>query len=135
MGLILLAGMLALGRPFTEASAAAASLIAIAAAISGGVAALAARWLGRRVWTARFAALLLILMVGTAGLTAFFLTIHMVWRAGHLTEVPLHVIGWILATLGAASLYYVLAITGHFLLPLGLPLIVVVALVLAGRRR
>ena len=135
MGLNIGASLLVLGRPVRGQSAAAALSIAFAAAVSAAVAAFGQRLLRSRSWSARYAASLLILIAGTGALSALFLALEMAWRLGHLTGLPSHIVGLILATLGATALYYLLATAGFLIVPVGLRLIFFTAALLAGSKR
>ena len=99
-------------------------------------AALVAGWLfARRPWSARFAAVTLCLSVGTTGLAALFLMLQLVLPHHRLSEIPIGISIIILAISGAGEAYNVFSIAAPLILPVGLPAIVLFALLIAGRPR
>jgi hypothetical protein len=135
MGLSLAVSLRVLGRPTTGSSLAGAANIGFAAMLSAWVAVIAASFLVKRPWSARYAASLLILIAGTGALTTVQLVFEMAWQFGHLTNLPPGIAGLILANLGAAALYYFLTIPGILILPLAMPLIFATAAFIARRWR
>jgi hypothetical protein len=129
-----LAGWLALGRALSVQSVTAAAFIGLASVLSCGAAAIIAPRVGRRAWSARFAAALIVLICGTAAGSAVFLALATALAQHPLSELPLRIVLLVLAILSAASLYGFLSIAAWLILPLGLPLIVVAALVIARQR-
>ena len=88
------------------------------------------RLMRRSMASARFSAALLVLLLATAGIFCS-VTTALVLRE-HLGEgLPLHILLLIFFYAGGASLYTWLAVGGWLLLPLGLPLILGYAVVLA----
>ncbi|MFN4011928.1 MAG: hypothetical protein ACK4K8_18410 [Pannonibacter sp.] len=89
----------------------------------------------RTAATARFAAIFLLLGLGTAGATAFyyFLQFRLYYAAFHQTPLSRD---WVLETLmTGANAGYLFAIDGtRILLPAGLPLLVCAALIFVRRR-
>jgi hypothetical protein len=124
-----------LGRDFTARTFTATLYIAVAAAIASATAALAARLLRRSPWSARIAAVLILLISGTAALASLFLAVETAWATHPMSELPMGIALLILAIIGAGALYGFLAIAGPLILPLGLPLVAVSAWLIARRPR
>jgi hypothetical protein len=107
--------------------------------LAGTLAALAALVAGfllrTRAASARFAAALVLLLLGTAGFAGVFLTLQLVLTFHRLNEVPLKIALLILGISGAGALYNVLAIAAPLILPLGLPAVVLFAILIARRPR
>ena len=135
MALSFAAGWLVLARTVTAHTATALLAIGVAGALAAGAALVAARMLRRRPWSARFAAAFLVLTVGTCGLASFFIAARIAWLSHPLPDLPLHIVLVILAITGIGALYGFLAIAGFLILPLGLPLIVLFATILARTPR
>jgi hypothetical protein len=127
-------GWLALERPLTPSTAKAACFIAMAAALAAGGALPAVAWLRRRPWSARFAAAFAILTVGTVAGASLLIAVERIFVSHPLGEAPLEIVLLVLAIVGAGSLYAFLSIAAYLMLPLGLPIIVATALLVAGRR-
>jgi hypothetical protein len=135
IALIYLAGWVALDRVVTARAAAAAVVIGGAAALAAALALFAAFLLRRGPWTARFAASLIVLLAGTGGFATVTAGAYLAWVQHALLEIPVQIALLILALQIAAALYGFLALAAPLILPLGLPLAVLVALVAAGRPR
>ena len=133
MSVAFASGWLALGRDFTPRTLAATLYIAVAAAIASATAALAARLLARRPWSARLAAALVVLIVGTALLASLFLAVETAWATHPMGELPIRVSFLVVLIIGAGALYGFLAIAAPLMLPLGLPLVALSALLIARR--
>jgi hypothetical protein len=131
LALCYLAGWLALERALTARVGTAMIYIGVAAMLSAAAALLASRLLAGRPWSARFAAALLALVVGTTGLASLFMTVELAWTTHPLPDLPLHVVFLIIAFIGIGALYGFLAIAGHLILPLGLPIVALFALLIA----
>lgn len=100
------------------------------------VAALAAAWLLRkRPWSARFAAALLALLAGTPVVTTLLIAVTSLLSHHRVTEIPIRFTLLILATASALALYNILTIAARLMLPVGLPLTVLLALLIARRPR
>jgi hypothetical protein len=125
---------LGLGRAGTTEMALASLVIAIASAVSCGLALLAGRLLRRRPWSARFAAALILLITGTAALTSASIGAHLAWTTHPLPELSPKLVLVILAASSVAALYGFLSIPAFLILPLGLPLILATAAWIAQRR-
>lgn len=128
-------GWLACGRAFTPRVATAVAHLGLAATLSAGAALLAARVLASHPWSARIAAVLLCLLAGTGGLASLFMTLQSVIVFHDLGEVPLAMALYVLGISGASALYNVLSIAAPLILPLGLPLTVVFAVLIAANPR
>jgi hypothetical protein len=135
LGASFLIGWVSLGRAVTDRTLAACAYLAVAGAIAAGVAMIAAHLLRRRPWSARFAAALVVLTAGTVGLAASFIGAQLAWGFHDLTELPVHIVLLILAIQAASALYGFLAIAGHIILPLGVPLTAAFALFIARPTR
>jgi CBS domain containing-hemolysin-like protein len=122
---------MSLGRAATPRLAAAVLLFGICGAAAALATSALMRRMARSPFTARYAAALVALLLGTAGLMCSVMTVG---AAGeHLFEgLPPKTIGLIFAYTVAASLYNFLAVAGWLLLPLGLPVIVIFAGLLAA---
>ncbi len=107
----------------------------LAAALSAGVTIFANRLLARRPWSARFAAALFLLLLGTAGLSTFFMTLEDTLTSHQRYRFTILFKLWIFAVSGVGELYNVLAIAARLLLPLGLPLTVLFAILIARKPR
>lgn len=135
MALCFAAGWLFLGRAFTGRTLTACFYVAVASTLAAAAALVAARILARRHWSARFAAAVILLVVGVGGLTPIFMAMQMAWAFHDLSELPLHIFVLVLALMGAAALYNFLAIAGLLILPLGLPAIALFAVLIARTTR
>lgn len=122
---------LSLGRAVTPRLAVAVLLFGFCAAAAALAASALVRWMPRSPYSARFAAAVVTLLLGTAGLMCAVMTVET--ASEHLFEgLSAKTLGLILAYTGAASLYNFLAVAGWVLLPLGLPVIVAFAGLLAA---
>jgi hypothetical protein len=135
LGASFLAGWLLLDRAITGRTLTAFLCIAVAGAISAALAVIAAHMLRRRPWSARFAAVLIVLTAGTVGLAATFIAAPMAWGFHDLTALPIRVVLLVLAIQTVSALYGFLAIAGLLMLPLALPLTAAFALFIARPSR
>ena len=126
---------LALGRAFSPRVLTATLYFALAGALASAVALLAARLFARRPWSARIAAVVICLAGGTAGFVALFLTLQIVLSHHRLSEIPIRILLIILAISGASETYNVLSIAAPLILPLGVPAILLFALLISGKPR
>ena len=133
MALAFTMAWIALGRVVTPRALAAGLTIAVASGASAAVALLAARLLARRGWSARFAAASLMLISGTAVLTAGLIGAHTAWTTHPLLELSPKLVLIIVALSSVGSLYSFLAIAGFLILPLGVPLIFLAAALVANQ--
>ncbi len=128
-------GWLALDRAFTPRTMTAAAYFALAGTLSAGAALVAMRLLARRPWSARMAAALVCLVAGTAGLASVFMMLELVLTFHDLSEVPIPIAIVILGYTSAGALHSVLAIAAPLILPLGLPMIALFAILIAKNPR
>lgn len=128
-------GWLALDRAFTPHTMTAAAYFALAGTLSAGAALVAMRLFARHPWSARMAAALVCLLAGTAGFASVFMMLEDVLTFHDLTEVPIPIVILILAISSAGALYNVLAIAAPLILPLGLPMIALFAILIAQNPR
>jgi hypothetical protein len=133
MGLAFGATWLILDRALTSRAVAACLTIVAASSVSAGIALLADGIIRRRAWTARFAVALLILITGTGALTSFFIGAETAWTTHALMELSpkLVIIVVLLTSLG--SLYSFLSVAGFLLLPIGIPVIIASAALIANK--
>jgi hypothetical protein len=127
-------GWLALDRAFTGRALTAFVYLVLAGTCAAGLALAAARILAQKPWSARFAAVLILLSAGTGAFATLLMAAQMAFSFHHLSEAPLHIILLILGILSAGALYGFLAVAGPLLIPLGLPLIALFALLIAPPR-
>jgi hypothetical protein len=120
---------------FTGRAAGATAYFFVSATLSGWVALLAMRLLGSRPWSARMAAALLLLLAGTAGFAALFMTIEVIVVYHDLSEVPPSVSLMVFGLSGAGTLYDVLTVGAPLILPVGLPIFALFAFLIARRSR
>lgn len=135
MAMSFIAGWLALDRAFTGRVLTAAIYIGVAGMLSAAAALATGFILRRKPWSARFAAALLLLTAGTGGLAALQAGVRTAWIQHALPELPIEIALLILAINIAAALYGFLAIAAPLILPLGLPLIVMSAFLIARASR
>jgi hypothetical protein len=113
----------------------AASYFAIAGTVSAGVGLIAAHLLSKRRGNARIAAVLICLVAGTAGFATLFFTLDIVLTHHRLSEIPIRISLIILGISGAGTMYTMLAVAAPIIVPLGLPMIVLFALLIARTPR
>jgi hypothetical protein len=135
MALCLVIVWLMFGRAWTPDSLVASLYLGAAGTISAGVALAAAALLLDRPMTARLSAAFVILVVGSVGLTSVFLMTKQVSAAHNITELPLGRAVLVVTISSAAALYNFLTVLGLVILPLGLPVIAVFALLIARKPR
>ena len=126
---------LLLDRAITGKVLLAMAFLALAAFIAALAAETVVALLGRRPSTARFAAAILILIVGTVGLMSALLMAQSVLASYDLAVVPAAMALQILMISGAAALYNFLTLAGLVILPFSLPIIVVFAWLIARAPR
>jgi hypothetical protein len=134
MAASLIIGWMALGRAVADRQAMAAVFVGIAGFISCIAAELAVRRLRRPGRAAQFAAAIVALTVGTISGASFLLGIERAWASHPLLELPPKIVFMILTIVGAGSLYTFMSIAAWLILPLGLPIIVLTAFLLARPR-
>jgi hypothetical protein len=128
-------GWIAFGRAFTPRTATAATYFGLAGMLSAGAALIAARLLCNRPWSVRMAAALICLLVGTTGFASLFTMLHVVFGFHDFSEIPIPIALIILGISGVGALYNVLAIAAPLIMPLGLPLIALFAVLIAKNPR
>jgi hypothetical protein len=131
LGASFLVGWLLLDRAITGRTLTAFLCIAAAGAVSAALAVIAAHLLRRRPWSARFAAVLIVLTAGTVGLAAMFMAAPMAWGFHHLTDLSIRIVLLVLAIQAASALYGFLTVAGPLMLPLWIPLTAAFALFIA----
>jgi hypothetical protein len=131
MALVYAASWIGLDRDFTARTLTATLYIGMASALAGAMALLAVRVLAQKPWSARFAASLILLIGATAAGASLFIGIEVAWATHPMRELPLRIVMTILLIIGASALYGFLALAGPLLLPLGLPLVAIVAWLMA----
>ena len=135
MALSYTVGWLAYGREFTARTATADAYFALAGALAAGAALIAARLFRNRPWSVRMAAALICLLVGTTGFASLFTMLHVVFGFHDFSEIPIPMALIILGISGAGALYNVLAIAAPLIMPLGLPMIALFAVLIAKNPR
>lgn len=135
LALVHVASWAAMERAITFWVFVAALFIGIAAALSAFVADWIAERIRCRPFGSRFAAAIVVLVSGTVGLASLFMAIEAVLFGAVLHGVPLRYLP--IATLFAyvSQVYTFLCIAGFLLMPLGFPLILAAATLIAGRAR
>ena len=124
-----------LERAFTPRVLTASLYFAIAGTLSAGAGLIAARLLAKRRGNARIAAVLICLVAGTAGFATLFFTLDIVLTHHRLSEIPIRISLIILGISGAGTMYNMLAVAAPIIVPLGLPMIVLFALLIARTPR
>jgi hypothetical protein len=119
----------------TDRALTATAFFAIAGTLSAGAALVAVRLLRRRPWSARMAAALFLLLTGSPGLAALFMSLLNLLTRHDILQVPIKISLLILGISGAGALYNILAIAAPMMLPLALPLVALFALAIARKPR
>ena len=124
-----------LDRSFTSRVLTATLYFALAGTLSAGAGLIGAQFLSKRRESARIAAVLVCLVAGTTGLAVLFFTLDVVLTRHSLSEFPIHVSLIILGISGAGTTYSMLSIAAPIILPLGLPVIALFAVLIARTPR
>jgi hypothetical protein len=135
MALAFVTAWLVLDRAVTSRAVGACLTIAVASGVSAAVALVANRILGRRAWTARYAAALSVLITGTGALTSFFIGAETAWTTHSLLELSPKLVVIVVLLTSVGSLYSFLSVAGFVLLPIGVPVIFASAALIAHRAR
>ncbi len=135
MALAFALGWVALERDVSTGTLTAMLFIAVAGGLSASAALVIVRRIASRPWSARLAAVLLLLILGTGGLASLAMAVQTAWVSHDLTAVPLHIAFLIVAFVGAGAAYGFLAIAALLMLPVGLPLLAAVSLAIARTPR
>ena len=108
---------------------------ALAGTLAAGAGLIGVRFLWKRPESVRIAAALICLIAGTAGFATLIFTFDIVFAHHRLSEIPIRMTLIILAISGAGTVYSMLAIAAPIILPLGVPLIALFAVLIARRPR
>lgn len=135
IGLSYALGWLFLERAFTPRMLTATLYFAVAGTLSAGAGLIGAHLLSKRRESARIAVVAICLVAGTTGFAALFLTLDIVLTHHRLSEIPIRVSLIILGISGAGALYNLLAIAAPLILPLGVPVIALFAVLIARTPR
>jgi hypothetical protein len=120
-----------LERAFTPRVLIATFYFALAGTLSAGAGLVSARLFSKSRFTVRIAAVLICLVAGTAGFATLFFTLDIVLSHHRLSEIPIRISLVILGISGAGTAYSMLALAAPIILPLGVPLIAIFAVLIA----
>jgi hypothetical protein len=91
------------------------------------------RWMSRRSPALRFAAAFATLLLGTALAASVLMMLQAVFARHELDGIPLRFAPLVFAISGAGALYNVISVASRLMLPLGLPVTLAVAALMARR--
>lgn len=120
-----------LERSITPRVLNATAYFALAGTLSAGAALAATGFLTKWRWGIRLAVAVLCLTAGTLLLAALFMMLQTVLTYHRLSEIPIGITIAILGISGAGALYNVLTSAAPLILPLGAPVIVLFAVLIA----
>lgn len=121
---------LGLERAWTGKAALAVAIIALAAALAGFAAGLAAQRLATWPFAVRFAAALVCLVLATTVLASFGLFVHALWTTALPTDSLAHMVFFIV-TMALGAVFSFLGLAAPIVFLPGLPLFLLFALLLA----